>query len=211
MKKQIEEIKDCIDSIYGCDCAYFGVDGLTIAEALYNAGYRKQEWISVEERLPDRNYNDFVLAWNGMHVEFLHYNHRYKQWEDYYSLKEHPWKVTHWMPLPEPPKGERKMECLDKNKLMREVAKTFGSVGVISKAIEGIADKCTTADVVTRSDYEQLLDDFEHALHYAGKNNNVCNFCEHDCGEGGVCKGRNDFIHCNPKWRGIVRSSAEGE
>lgn len=62
--------------------------------------------ISVEERLPEKNYHDFVLAWNGLHVEFLHYDHRYKQWEDYCSLKEHPWKVTHWMPLPEPPKGE---------------------------------------------------------------------------------------------------------
>ncbi len=47
-KKQIEELKDCIDSLYGCDCAYYGVEGLAIAEALYNAGYRKQsegEWI----------------------------------------------------------------------------------------------------------------------------------------------------------------------
>jgi hypothetical protein len=76
-----------------------------IREGLLNAGYRKQEWISVEERLPEKNYHDFVLAWNGIHVEFLHYSHRYKQWEDYYSLKEHPWKVTHWMPLPEAPKG----------------------------------------------------------------------------------------------------------
>ncbi len=46
-EKQIEEIKDAIDSVYGCDCAYFGVEGLAIAEAIYNAGYRKQvesEW-----------------------------------------------------------------------------------------------------------------------------------------------------------------------
>ena len=41
-QKQIEEIKDCIDSVYGCDCAYFGVDGLAIAAAIYNADYRKQ-------------------------------------------------------------------------------------------------------------------------------------------------------------------------
>ena len=57
--------------------------------------------------------------------------------------------------------------------------------------------------------YEQLLDDFEHALHYAGKNNNVCNFCEHDCGESGVCKGRENWIECNPKWRGIMKGGAE--
>lgn len=42
MEKQIEEIKDCIDSVYGCDCAYFGVDGLAIADAIYKADYRKQ-------------------------------------------------------------------------------------------------------------------------------------------------------------------------
>lgn len=41
MNKRIEEIKDTIDSLYGADCAYFGVDGLGIASALYEAGYRK--------------------------------------------------------------------------------------------------------------------------------------------------------------------------
>lgn len=59
--------------------------------------------------------------------------------------------------------------------------------------------------------YEQLLNDFEHALHYAGKNNNVCNFCEHDCGESGVCKGRENWIECNPKWRGIVKGGERSD
>ena len=44
-EKQIEEIKDTIDSVYGCDCAYYGVEGFAIAEALYNAGYRKQSYV----------------------------------------------------------------------------------------------------------------------------------------------------------------------
>lgn len=50
-EKQIEEIKDTIDSVYGCDCDYYGVEGFAIADALYEAGYRKQvegEWISHE-------------------------------------------------------------------------------------------------------------------------------------------------------------------
>lgn len=59
--------------------------------------------------------------------------------------------------------------------------------------------------------YEQLLEDFEQALYYAGKNNNVCNFCEHDCGEGGTCKGRENRFDCNPKWRGIRQTTADGE
>ena len=46
-EKQIIEIKECIDSVYGADCAYFDVDGFAIANEIYNAGYRKQiegEW-----------------------------------------------------------------------------------------------------------------------------------------------------------------------
>ena len=75
-----------------------------------------------------------------------------------------------------------------------------------------------TADVAPKSEgenykelFNQLLDDFTHAMHYAGKNNNVCNFCEHDCGEGGMCKGRENRIHCHPKWRGLVNVGEDAE
>ena len=71
-QKQIEEMAKCciyhkdglcvIDSeISYCDlmCKMFG-----FITNLYNAGYRKQsEWISVEERTPDKN--TFVLVWCG--------------------------------------------------------------------------------------------------------------------------------------------------
>ena len=46
-EKQIIEIKECIDAVYGADCAYYDVDGFAIANEIYNAGYRKQrvgEW-----------------------------------------------------------------------------------------------------------------------------------------------------------------------
>ena len=116
MKKQIEEIKDCIDSVYGCDCAYFGVDGLAIAAAIYNADYRKQEWISVDERLPEEDeamrYFNFgnvivmtVLAACNKTVQLKNRVFDGENWEwspqtNYYE------EVTHWMPLPEPPKGD---------------------------------------------------------------------------------------------------------
>jgi hypothetical protein len=47
-EKQIIEIKECIDAVYGADCAYFDVDGFAIANEIYNAGYRKQSENTVE-------------------------------------------------------------------------------------------------------------------------------------------------------------------
>ena len=107
MNKEIEKIKDCIDSVYGSDCAYYGVDGLAIADALYKAGYRQQElvnaniatptskWISVEDRLPAPLYD--VLVWDiygNVDTDFVLYTTGKFTRDD----------VTHWMPIPEPPK-----------------------------------------------------------------------------------------------------------
>lgn len=99
-EKQVIEIKECIDAVYGADCAYFDVDGFAIAEEIYNAGYRKQEWISVEERLPETDTRVLVY----MHENRMSYTkidtdrivaRKWVRWGDL---------VTHWMPLPEPPK-----------------------------------------------------------------------------------------------------------
>jgi hypothetical protein len=73
-------------------------------EVLYNAGYRKQEWISVEDDLPKGKVNCLV-----------HYQHTYCDDDGYWSIgisfyDGHKfsigleYKVTHWMPLPEAPK-----------------------------------------------------------------------------------------------------------
>ena len=64
----------------------------------------KPKWIPVTERLPDEEHEGVVLVYSG-DVEpaivcgdgFLEYD-KYEGWEID--------KVTHWMPLPEPPKGE---------------------------------------------------------------------------------------------------------
>ena len=69
MKEQIEEIKDCIDSVYGSDCAYYGVDGLAIAEALYNAGYRKQSENTVE--LPCKVGDMVYMPWEWNDVKSI--------------------------------------------------------------------------------------------------------------------------------------------
>ena len=110
-EKQIIEIKECIDAVYGADCAYFDVDGFAIANEIYNAGYRKQEWISVEERLPEDNGDELIVCTEDGFVGAARFTAVIEEgfcWmenegSDFYDgdLIE---GVTHWMPLPEPPK-----------------------------------------------------------------------------------------------------------
>lgn len=73
----------------------------------YEAEVTKQWWIPVEERLPERGQNVLVA------------NKRGKQWDidkawlsclgsGFDRCGKRPlYNVTHWMPLPEPPKEER--------------------------------------------------------------------------------------------------------
>ena len=71
-----------------------------LAEALYNAGYRKQEWISVDDRLPD---TDEVLVYcrKGVgHAAPKKQGLDKMDWDVFFNITG----TTHWMPLPQPPK-----------------------------------------------------------------------------------------------------------
>jgi len=118
MNKQIEEMAKIIDSIEGnaYPVAYGDeaeADSEKIAEALYNAGYRKQEWISVEERLPDCCGLSVLMVAVNQYSQtrvvkgFTDYqcpiNFRTNERE--FDGTWGAWDVTHWMPLPEAPKG----------------------------------------------------------------------------------------------------------
>lgn len=103
-EKQIEEMakitcryKDtCIN--YKRVCSETKCENLKYAEALYNADYRKQRgWISVDERLPERQGTYLVHTVKGAikFGEFRSYLVNDEPQFDYF--------VTHWMPLPEPP------------------------------------------------------------------------------------------------------------
>ena len=94
-------------------------DNETLAEDIYNwvgKGEPVQEWISVKDRLPDNKEHDWVLAQvvedNGfLHIpKVMEYRQQRNDWfeETYGWLSEHngAFTVTHWMPLPQPPKGE---------------------------------------------------------------------------------------------------------
>ena len=87
-----------------------------VADHLISNGVTVQEWISVKDRLPDNKEHDWVLAQvvedNGyMHIpKVMEYRQSKNDWfeETYGWLSEHNglFSVTHWMPLPNPPKGE---------------------------------------------------------------------------------------------------------
>lgn len=61
---------------------------------LLSHGVTVQEWIPVTERLPEEN--EIILAWVSA-CRDLHFC---------FGCEVAGLEVTHWMPLPEPPKGE---------------------------------------------------------------------------------------------------------
>ena len=65
-------------------------------------------WISVKDRLPDKNGQ--YLCWFGKNIiakgaAIATYLEMWKSFGSLESLETYP-NVTHWMPLPEPPKEE---------------------------------------------------------------------------------------------------------
>ena len=86
--------------IPGCDDQY------NIAEMSYNNGYakgcedRKPKWIPVSERLPERGQEVIVASYRMIKpVVFatIFWNKEHDNW----------YGITHWMPLPKPPKEEK--------------------------------------------------------------------------------------------------------
>lgn len=86
-----------------------------LAFKLIGLGYQKQEWISVEERLPDKT-QDYLVVLNGEDIDIRLFNSRNEPYQTYSSMMNKflffdtrgdwhtTYRVTHWMPLPEAPK-----------------------------------------------------------------------------------------------------------
>lgn len=106
-EKQIEEIKRDIFAAFG-GYEKWEEDWQSLAEAVYNAGYRKQEWISVAERLPseDEQRDEYEELVPFLVVE-RDTKYPYRAFYDGNEWGDGLMKIrgiTHWMPLPEPPK-----------------------------------------------------------------------------------------------------------
>ena len=77
---------------------------LRIADCLVINGVTVQEWISVKDRLPENVKEGLLIAlrWGEVDIGWCEDGRWGSQFVDEYEDGE----VTHWMPLPFPPKGE---------------------------------------------------------------------------------------------------------
>ena len=111
-EKLVELLKtNACQAPFMCDpvCRYYGYGDCfpyRFADHLITNGVTVQEWISVNDRLPEEKVNCIV-----------HYKHAYCDNDDYWAIgicfydgekfqMDWSYKVTHWQYLPQPPKGE---------------------------------------------------------------------------------------------------------
>ena len=106
-----EKLVELIEQSGACfDCfpvAGYEKDGIEkIASHLIAHGVTVQEWISVKDRLPEESGMYIVTANDGhaQRVSFVQWQKKNRMWN--LTGARSYWRVTHWMPLPEPPKGE---------------------------------------------------------------------------------------------------------
>ena len=76
------------------------------ADHLIANGVTVQEWISVEDRLPEDDSDVIAYLRTGEEGRIFPANYAKGVWFDCIFNKRVTEMTTHWMPLPEPPKGE---------------------------------------------------------------------------------------------------------
>ena len=100
VREKLVELCEDLETLPCCD-TYEGQ-----AEYLISNGVTVQEWISVDDRLPEIGRS--VIVYNApakCAAEAMYKGEgRFLQFRWSARLQEH--EVTHWMPLPQPPKGE---------------------------------------------------------------------------------------------------------
>ena len=77
-----------------------------IADNLLENGVTVQEWISVDDRLPEDNSDVLAYLRDGDKGRIYPANYAKGVWFDCIFDIPVTNATTHWMPLPEPPKGE---------------------------------------------------------------------------------------------------------
>jgi len=77
-----------------------------LADHLIANGVTVQEWISVKDRLPEDDSDVLAYSRNGEECRIYPANYAKGVWFDCIFTTPVTDTTTHWMPLPQPPKGE---------------------------------------------------------------------------------------------------------
>ena len=81
-----------------------------IADHIISNGVTVQEWISVKDRLPEDSndgFEDAVLVTDGFVQHMAYFVGGEWRFAESGEIKEPMWyRITHWIPIPQPPKGE---------------------------------------------------------------------------------------------------------
>ena len=94
-----QKLVELLTEFYGVDPMYLGAGTNALIEYLVAKGVTVQEWISVEDRLPEQGEEAICIAADGdMMIG------KYTEWGWMFPCYFE--ELTHWMPLPESPKGE---------------------------------------------------------------------------------------------------------
>ena len=101
-----EKLVELLTDLYGCDPAYYDVDARAIAQHLVEHAVTVQEWISVNDRLPENDSDVLAYLRNGEESRIYPANYAKGVWFDCIFDIPVTNATTHWMPLPQPPKGE---------------------------------------------------------------------------------------------------------
>ena len=111
-EKLVELLKEAPYNIFGNklgNCYFDSCLGV-IADHLVANGVTVQEWISVKDRLPEYSndgFADAVLVTDGFVQHMAYFVGGEWRFAESGEIKEPMWyRITHWMPLPNPPKGE---------------------------------------------------------------------------------------------------------
>lgn len=94
------------------EAQYLGGLEEKIADHLIANGVTVQKWIPVSERLPDKD-GEYLVRFADKGISNTEYESKFGSFGYWLSImwdEDADWfpyvGVTHWMPLPEPPKGE---------------------------------------------------------------------------------------------------------
>ena len=101
-----EKLVELLTEFYGCEPMYYGDDALTIAQYFVDRGVTVPQWISVDDRLPEDNSDVLAYLRDGDKGRIYPANYAKGVWFDCFFDIPVTNATTHWMPIPEPPKGE---------------------------------------------------------------------------------------------------------